>query len=354
MIVYAAKHTCYTNRSQSWSKYAPHVYFMNLEKTATRNLMMRKILQDFGYNYTRVNAITPKAMKNSKEGPLSHVVFSCTLSHLETIYTAVRDYKLNDLKNKKKLPYALIMEDDGSFLFDIRDWKGLIESAPTGWSILQISTSSAEKLKSSFEEGWINYRRQWQRRDSEYRWVYGTMSYLINMESPMIMDLFGNPTNDEKASFNIRLDHRILFRPTCNDSDLSMSSRLACKAYKKNLGYNVQDIDFPADYFIYHLGDPNTFFSTIPLLNFALHQESTIYNKKNDSLWLHTTRSIGQEAVKKELLPSYLSSTLCQFPKASNYSSFGTSKNSSVLVKTTSVAVGSRHKKIPSKKYVWF
>jgi hypothetical protein len=121
------------------------------------------MLQDFGYDYTRVNAITPKAITH-KENPTCgatlncFVVFSCTLSHLESIYTAVRDYKSNNFKKKKKLPYALIMEDDGSFMFDVRDWKGLIASAPAYWSILQISTSNAEYQKTSYDQSWVKYR----------------------------------------------------------------------------------------------------------------------------------------------------------------------------------------------------
>jgi hypothetical protein len=202
------------------------------------------------------------------------------------------------------------------------------------------------------------YREQWKRRNS--RWVWGTMAYLINMDSPMILNLFGNATNDEKALFNVRFNHTKLFRPTCNNSDSSMSSRLGCKAfgnntlYPSNTGYEVEEIDFPADYFIYHLGDPNTYFSTIPLLNFDFRQESTIY-KKNESAWIRLIRMVAETVVKNKNLPDYLSSNYSKL--SHNFSTFENFKKSSVLVNTILTnhsTIRSHERRIPSKSYILY
>jgi len=324
-------------RTKSWSVYAPHVYFINLEKSISRNFKTQKMLQDFGYSYTRINAITPKAIipKGNPSCGVSlncFVVFSCTLSHLESIYTAVRDYKSSNFKRTKKLSYAFIMEDDGNFMFDVCDWKGLIASAPANWSILQISTSNAEYQKTSYDQSWVKYREQWQRRTNRHVW--GTMAYLINMDSPMILNLFGNASSDEKALFNARFNHTKLFRSSCDNSDASMSSRLGCKAFGNNnlypsiAGYDVEDVDFPADYFIYHLGNPNTYVSTIPLLNFELNQESTIH-QDNESVWIGITRSVAETAVKNKNLPNYLNSNYSKL--SHNFSAFENFKESSVI-----------------------
>lgn len=133
IVINAVEETCYGNRSSSWSIEAPHVYYINRMKSISRNLAMQNMLEYFGYSYTRVIAITPKDLcKSNKSYDNSSLVnMATTSSHLQSIYTAVRDYKLQTSNYKKSVHYALIMEDDPSFLFDIRDWKGFIKSAPT-------------------------------------------------------------------------------------------------------------------------------------------------------------------------------------------------------------------------------
>lgn len=295
---------------------------------------MENLLKDFGYNYTRISAIPLKHMINRNEtfDLKTAIIRSLTSSHLQSIYTAVRDYELKDLNYKKNVHYALIMEDDPHFLFDIRDWKGLIESAPPDWSILQLTTHCTSSLESFFNT-WSNFNKLWVRRGMN---DFSTATYLVNMESPIIRKLFSNPTNDEKASIDVRLDHTKLFTPMCNHSDLSMSSRLGCKAFghrsrdferyksatfsgevlrKKVRAYEDGFIS-PADYFIYNIGEPHAYISTISLFGFEQNLISTINSKSKvyQLKGIKTILKLAQLAVKNGKLPSYLSSTLCSIP----------------------------------------
>lgn len=203
------------------------------------------------------------------------------------------------------------MEDDTSFLFDIRDWKGFIKSAPTNWSILQLTTINAEILRSSYEDLWINLSRQWEQRTMKDVW--SAASYLLNLDSPIVRDLFGYPTKDEKALFNVRFDNTKLFRRECDHKDLSISSRLGCKAFEKTKRSFMHVI--PPDYFVYYLGDPHTYFSTIPLFGFKENIESTIseFNGKSRNKGARMIMTIANEAVRHGGLPSYLSPRLCSF-----------------------------------------
>jgi GR25 family glycosyltransferase involved in LPS biosynthesis len=146
---------CQTNRSLASSKLVPHVYYVNLRVNTDRRLLMQQHLHIHGYNSTRIEAITPAYLiskstgsnsntnsypnpkSKSKSKSLAHntaevdrlmLLESVTTSHLQAIYTAVSDYKHKDYKHtvKDKLHYAIIMEDDARFLFDIHDWGALI------------------------------------------------------------------------------------------------------------------------------------------------------------------------------------------------------------------------------------
>ena len=62
------------------------------------------------------------------------------VSHLHTIRKAIYDRKQ---KNQK---YALILEDDLRFSYDI-DFQGLIDSAPPGFGVLQLITSNVYSVQ---------------------------------------------------------------------------------------------------------------------------------------------------------------------------------------------------------------
>jgi GR25 family glycosyltransferase involved in LPS biosynthesis len=311
-VAIAAKQICHNNRSSSWSTEAPHVYYINLDKSTARNSVKQNALKEFGYNFTRVNAIQPWDLVVSKDtlDTDKGVVMSCTSSHLEAVYTAVCDYKRKSSKYKKNVHYALIMEDDSKFMFDVRDWKGLIESAPKDWNILQLVTVNPQLSKSLYEDNWVKHRRMWEKRTVNELW--GTGAYLINMDSLTIRYLFGNPTKDEEALFSKRFDSTKLFYKKCNNSDISMSSRIGCKAFLNN-DRDPFGAVIPADYFMYNLGNPHTFTSSIPLINFQIKLGSTVRNEISGTQDIATFVNIDivKDAISNTTLPSYLSSSIC-------------------------------------------
>jgi GR25 family glycosyltransferase involved in LPS biosynthesis len=116
----------------------PHVYCVNLDKAYERKKIIQSILNNCGYNYTRIKALVPidlfsetslnVSTKQHKIQRDSKILKSCTVSHLTAIYTAIKDYKLAIISGipVQSIPhYALIIEDDIRFLFDFNDWKGI-------------------------------------------------------------------------------------------------------------------------------------------------------------------------------------------------------------------------------------
>jgi GR25 family glycosyltransferase involved in LPS biosynthesis len=113
----------------------PHVYCINLDKAFERKIIIQSILNNCGYNYTRIKALVPKDLfseislnVSTKRQRNLQVFKSCTISHLTAIYTAIKDYKLAIISGipVQSIPhYALILEDDIRFLFDFNDWKGI-------------------------------------------------------------------------------------------------------------------------------------------------------------------------------------------------------------------------------------
>ena len=179
----AAPYTCHWNRSEN----APHVYWINMEKSVERRLVMTKHLDEvFGVGkHTRFRALTmdeiyvPKDIANtwmsynvpwttkeyesvipqrdritptSKFWPYRVILstlfgrrktnklkeIGCTISHLFAIYQAVHE-------TKSSSKYALIIEDDVQFLFNI-DWDALAATAPKDFGILQLFNSNKDTL----------------------------------------------------------------------------------------------------------------------------------------------------------------------------------------------------------------
>jgi hypothetical protein len=344
----SAEQACLTNRSSIWSIEAPHVYYMNLDKSIATAFAMKQQLEHYGYNYTRIRAVTPKDMRlRFSNETIEKKTANCkasTTSHLQSIYTAVRDYELNTLNHKRRVHYVLILEDDCQFLFDI-DWKGLVESVPVNWSILQLTVHNTDTLKAYFKE-WKKFNKLWVKRTRPDAYSIG--AYLVNMDSPRIRELFGNPTNDEKTSINIRLNEKKLFSK-CNHSDLSMPSRISCQAFgdrsskferlksrdfkcnhsdssmqsildckalEKKVRRYEEGFQIPPDHFVYHLGDPHTYTSTVPYFGFKIGVPSPVSNLTRgvQNKGFKMILSCAQEAVKNSRLPSFLSKTLCSYP----------------------------------------
>ena len=182
-------YTCHWNRSDN----TPHVYWINMEKSVERRLVMTKHLDEvFGVGkHTRFRALTmdeiyvpndiahnwmsynvpwttreyesvipqrDRITSTSKFWPYRVIVstlfgrrktnklkeIGCTISHLFAIYQAVHE-------TKSTSKYALIIEDDVHFLFNI-DWDALAATAPKDFGILQLFNSNKDTLTLRWED----------------------------------------------------------------------------------------------------------------------------------------------------------------------------------------------------------
>lgn len=289
---------CMANRTKN--NYIPHVYYINLDKSTDRRSIIELKLKMFGYKYSRIQAITPNDFRKPNGNITNNrlLLQSVTLSHLEAIYTVINE-------KQNTVGYALIIEDDARFLFDIINWKELISSAPSSdWTILQVTNSNHHVSRYYYENVYKVTKKIWERRTCNKYW--STVSYIINtakLNNSTLRNIFGNPTMDEKLNFNIRFDNTKLFINRCNITDLSMSGKLRCKG----------KIAIEADKFIYNLGTPHVYVSNIPFITFAENASSTISIGHGD-LSTQSSRNlylIASDAVKMGGLPSYISSILC-------------------------------------------
>lgn len=218
----AIESTCHWNHSST----APHVYWINMEKSVDRRQIMTKHLDEvFGpTKHTRFRALTMEEIyipedvekkwytyaapwvteeytgvipprnevtKGSKWWPYRVILSSlfgrrktnklkeigCTISHLFAIRQAVYDTTSNS-------KYALIIEDDVQFLFNI-DWDALAASAPKNFGILQLFNSNKDTLGLRWDDYLSNKKKgkdflwveKWPRQPVAY---WSTCAFLIN------------------------------------------------------------------------------------------------------------------------------------------------------------------------------
>jgi hypothetical protein len=231
-------------------------------------------LTQTGYSYTFIDALSPAVLTNfpfevadskvNKEARRSRVLMSCTVSHLQAIYTAFT--RRNSVPRTYISSYVVVVEDDVRFLYDI-GWPELIRSAPKGiidghrlvhrsilavrffatvssryrfikcesshfhvslfyhvidWSILQLVTCNDRAVESLYSNLWLETKSLWEIRNRDVYWSTG--AYVVNLEK--LGPLFGNATEAEKGDVNVRFDMRKLFARRCDRKDTSMAARL--------------------------------------------------------------------------------------------------------------------------------
>ncbi len=132
-------------------KELPKIYYINLDRSTSRNQYMTQLLDNLHLRYQRVLGIDAL-----NDDPKKYYVGSwtfntnpekgCTLSHLK----AIREY-LEDLANYDD--YAIIAEDDLSLDF-VQYWNQTfveyLNQAPSGWEILQLYSGTFEKPQFKF------------------------------------------------------------------------------------------------------------------------------------------------------------------------------------------------------------
>jgi GR25 family glycosyltransferase involved in LPS biosynthesis len=171
------------------------VYFINLDADSSRRSYIKEQLKAKGFtDINHVSAWTPSDVSSRVQLGVTSVQnmlkqndkeIACIASHLYAIYQAVTDIT-NDS------PYALIMEDDIRFEFDI-NWEDMIAAAPSDFGILQLTSSNSEKVGALWKEYLEEIKKPASslRGSSNPQWVHrnwdsmlwSTQAYLIRKDA---------------------------------------------------------------------------------------------------------------------------------------------------------------------------
>lgn len=167
------------------------VFWINMAESTARRAYMEAMLLRLGPLIglgaaTRIAAITPESPNynvSMLEQPCKRNVprdLAVISSHLTAIYRAVHD-------TRSRSPFALILEDDVSLPLHVSIHE-LVASAPAGWGILQLTTSSREGLhlvwrrfvESRGAQLWTLNHWSNTTRDGRYPLFWSAQGYLIN------------------------------------------------------------------------------------------------------------------------------------------------------------------------------
>lgn len=205
-----------------WSKrdLQPDVYFINMDKSADRRTSMEHHLKHVGLSHYRVRGITPKEiyipediektwrtaqcmMKSAWVPPARKTLDSTSsYSHYSSFMTALcgRGKKKNNPKelgcttshllamrnaiySDSKSRYAIIVEDDVQFPFDV-DWNALAESAPKDFNILQLFNSNEATMSQTWDTYIKNKSDLWTLRNArKFFDFWSTCAYMIDKVS---------------------------------------------------------------------------------------------------------------------------------------------------------------------------
>eukprot|EP01040_Poterioochromonas_malhamensis_P013198 gene13198-14486_t len=310
------------------------VYWVNLNSSVERRLDMEKYFEFAGItNHNRIPAFTPedieiprglgrsincnflhhlalkRRVRKLKSETSSHDAItksqrvlltghcgrpknnpkelSVALSHLLAMDRAIN----NPFSYTK---YALIMEDDLHFAFDI-DFEGLIASAPKDFAVLQLAISDQKTMYTVFKH-FLQHQRQWLLRSEHPRaWCAG--AYIINKEKlkPIIASLLQPQGNDLFLANIMALD------PPKRNSSLSCWNH---NRETPDLPCILSPHGYEADLFIYSFFPNQTYLLTTPIVTatqFALN--STIHqNHVNTDMKAFIEM---QNVMTYQLLPTY-------------------------------------------------
>ena len=226
--IYSRIHITATNTSDSWlheqykdfdfskdfkhsffnlKETVPPIYWINLDSDFARRKTFVTEMHRIGVTqYERISAINfdgsgykVKTKDTFKEkwgwdkrlAPVTIKEFSVTVTHMTAIRRAVENAE------KYNNTYALILEDDVGFPFDI-DFNALIASAPSDFTILQLETCNENIVKPAWEQFKKNQKEElddgnktangsslWKKHDynRESAWAWGLQGYILNTEN---------------------------------------------------------------------------------------------------------------------------------------------------------------------------
>ena len=177
-----------------------------------------------------------------------------TVSHLRALWTAVND--------KGPSPYALILEDDVEFAFDV-DFVALIKTAPRNFAILQLVTSNGDLATQLYEE----YTRSggiklWTPRSDHDLWCAG--AYLVHKQAlrPIVNGLVSELETIRGLRWHgirvVAAFEKECFPPMCcSNGSLLLSPERPCVFAAR--GYQ-------ADHFIFNLARGRTYQLNTPVI----------------------------------------------------------------------------------------
>lgn len=292
------------------------VYYVNLNSSVERRHYTERLLTQKGFSFQRVEAFTEHDVDDRVKMEVTSIQnilkpnvkeTACIASHLHAMLLAVSD----NTSSTSSFPYALIIEDDVKFEFDI-DWLGLIEDAPKDFTILQLTTSNDEMV----DQLWKQYIREntatlphlrggdgsevegastplWYKRQQWTDPLWSTQAYVIHKER-VRSELFKYFTPAVTGLPMIKIIPPSIF--TCRATPCIIPFRVV------------------ADIYLYLVFSPS-YMSRIPLLNGAASEDHAgidSYIQSSEAVDGHKRKFAQIEALvhnvinNSTLLPSYL------------------------------------------------
>jgi GR25 family glycosyltransferase involved in LPS biosynthesis len=310
------------------------VFFINLESSVDRRRFMEHELSRRNMNFKRVQAVTVAEaalvqMDVQLVIPPIPQEIACISSHLLAMWEAVTDSTLNPFSK-----YAIIMEDDVAFQFDI-NFAELIASAPKDFSILQLTTSNSYEVGKMWGEYVVAVETApellslslW-RSHHITAGLWSTQAYIINKAAVQAF---------VERSVKIEAADRktIRLKPAGKNHCQSVSSAAgngAVSLVRRN-GVCLQPFRMVADLYLYAAFAP-VYTIRVPIFNGAsVGKVSTIptRNKDKDLTAAISFNEIGKTITRAKeashLLPSFISiSSLAEIDRAPVRASQNTSQ----------------------------
>lgn len=329
LLVTSSLHTdrCFwTNNNTN----ALEVYYINMDKSKERNENMINHLKDVGLRHFRVRGLTPgeiyipldiestwrtaqcktqsdfippyryEANRNisspmykmtsimsglcgrgkNKNTPKE---IGCTTSHLIAMKNAI-------YSTSARSRYALIIEDDVKFPFDI-DFELLASTAPNGFGILQLFNSNKDSMKDS----WMKYIK-----DKTFLWqeslnlkFWSTCAYLIDrvvMKSVIDTVIF----NDDKGWLNFKVIAGI--QGPCAPIECCT---LDAKIFINKPPCVLASFGYQADSFLYAM--TKTYMLTVPLISSGKGVDSSTFHQEHVEMF-HRPAFRKQRQIMNEML----------------------------------------------------
>lgn len=343
----------YSVKSKTRKNQLPEIFWINMDKSASRRELIVKHLDSIGYLHRRVRGLSlsdiyfpddvlsswdkylalaqtalpipprdqSKHSNKRVHANMTHLMaglvgrggknklkeVGCTSSHLEAIRQAIYD-------NRSSSRYAVILEDDVHIPFNI-DFEALAAAAPNDFGILQLFNSNEGSMEGQWHR-YINGKHLW--ADSfqhQAAAFWSTCAYLIDRE--VMRPIIDKIAYKEKGWINLKIVAGIKrpCRPKVSE---------CCSFQNDTQTFKFSHIPpciwaakgFQADSYIYAMA--KTYVLTVPLITngaggnmSTFHQDHVI--SIHQSAFARQRSYINELILKKHALPSF-ASLACTVP----------------------------------------